>query len=242
MKIKFSVKYEYVPSAPENERFQATVSTLIPKELNSLHIQEYYEGKIGDKIVRGGSFEILDNFYKDNSVKICVKFSAGSSEELKKNVENAIESYRQQVLLNIESMKKTRENREITINLPDPIKFSVKYYYYPLCDDGKNWFNAEVSAFLPKAQGKEHISLCYFGKIGEREINYDSGVSEGDSRRISVNFRAESFEELNRKIDCALEQYRQQVLLNLEIMKGFTENREIIINLPDPDDSPEPDC
>jgi hypothetical protein len=120
------------------------------------------------------------------------------------------------------------------------IKFSVEYYYYPLPDKNDETFRAVVWVSLPKQRGDDCVPLYYFGKIGDCEIGVDeegmaTGMDRGDSRDHWVEFYAESFEELNRKIDYAIEEYRKQVLLNIESLKKTREDREIIINLPDPD-------
>jgi len=120
------------------------------------------------------------------------------------------------------------------------IVFFVNYGFYPLSEENKR-VSAVVSVRIPKEQGTKSIPLYCCGKIGDCEINLDEGIDCGDSREYWVEFHAESPEELNRKIECALEQYRQQVLLNIEITKKI-KDRVIRMDFPDPYDSLEPDC
>ena len=119
------------------------------------------------------------------------------------------------------------------------IKFLVEYGYYPLSDEKDETFRGVVSVSLPKVRGKDYIPMYYFGKIGDYEIGVDedgmdTGRDCGDSREHWVEFCAESFEELNRKIDYAIEEYRKQVILNIESLQKTREDREIIIDLPEP--------
>jgi len=118
------------------------------------------------------------------------------------------------------------------------IKFSVEYLYYPLEEKDKT-FCAAVRVSIPKERGKDDIHPYFFGKIGDCEIGFDedgkyTGIDSGDSRVYWTEFYAESFEELNRKIDYAIEEYRKQVILNIENLRKIREDREIIIDLPDP--------
>jgi hypothetical protein len=120
------------------------------------------------------------------------------------------------------------------------IKFLVEYYYYPLPDEKDKTFRGVVRVRLPKQRGENYIPLYYFGKIGDCEIGVDeegmeTGMDRGNSREHWVEFYAESFEELNRKIDYAIEEYRKQVLTNIESISKIKEDREIIIDFPEPD-------
>jgi uncharacterized protein (DUF2344 family) len=119
------------------------------------------------------------------------------------------------------------------------ITFSVSYLYYPLSDENDR-LQAEVSVRIPKEQGKADIPLYCCGKIGDREIDVDEGVDTGDSKLYWVEFYAESPEELNKKIDYAIEQYRKQVLQNIEIVKK-TRKTEKSHGFPYPY-LPDPDC
>jgi len=113
------------------------------------------------------------------------------------------------------------------------IKFSVKYTYYPAADIEKR-FKAEVSAFLPKAKDKNSIPPCYRGKIGNYKVEYDSGINKENLRKVTVDFYANSFESLNEKIENAIEDYKRQVVKNIEIIQKIKENREIVKDFPDP--------
>jgi len=117
------------------------------------------------------------------------------------------------------------------------IKFLVEYSYYP--GENDKTFCGVVWVSLPKLRGKDSIPLYYWGKIGDCEIGVDeegmdTGMDRGNSRVHWVEFHAESFEELNRKIDYAIEEYRKQVIFNIESMRKIREDREIIIDLPEP--------
>jgi hypothetical protein len=119
------------------------------------------------------------------------------------------------------------------------IKFSVEYGYYPLSDENDKKFRGVVWVSLPKHRGEDCVPLYYWGKIGVREIGVDedgmnTGMDRGNSSEHWVEFHAESFEELNRKIDYAIEEYRKQVIFNIESLQKTREEREIIIDLPDP--------
>jgi len=113
------------------------------------------------------------------------------------------------------------------------IKFSVRYTYYPAADIDKR-FKAEVSAFLPKAKDKDSIPPCYRGKIGNYKIEYDSGVNSGKLREVTACFYANSLERLNEKIENAIEDYKRQVVKNIEIIQKLKESKEIIKEFPDP--------
>jgi hypothetical protein len=114
------------------------------------------------------------------------------------------------------------------------ISFLVNYGFYPLSDENER-IRANVSVFIPKEQGYDDIPLYCCGKIGDCEINLDNGIDSGngDLKVFYVEFHDESPEELNKKIDYAIEQYRKQVLLNIEIVKKI-QDRKIIIDLPEP--------
>jgi len=118
------------------------------------------------------------------------------------------------------------------------IVFFVNYGFYPLSEENKR-VSAVVSVRIPKERETNSIPLYYFGKIGDYEIGVDedgmeTGMDRGKSREHWVEFHAESFEELNRKIDYAIEEYRKQVLINIESISKIKENREIIIDFPEP--------
>jgi|YNPMSStandDraft_2_1061718.scaffolds.fasta_scaffold23881_2 hypothetical protein len=122
------------------------------------------------------------------------------------------------------------------------IVFFVNYGFYPLSEENKR-VSAVVSVRIPKERGTNSIPLYYCGKIGDCEIYLDKGIDtgSGDSKEFYAEFYAESPEELDRKINCALEQYRQQVLLNIATTKKI-KDRVIPMDFPDPYDSLEPDC
>jgi hypothetical protein len=220
MQIKFSVNYIYSAYDSKNECFQATVSALIPNS-------ELYSGKIGDYTIFNDS-----DSSQINLKKISVKFSAGSFEEVKKKVENAIESYKRQVLKNAEILKKIKDyKKEIILDFPNPInpvKISIRCYYCPSKEE-KAYVWAVLSALIPKEPNKNYISPCYFGNINTQEIGYNSGEDEGNFRKIETVFYADSLENIDKKIESIIENYRKQVLLNIEMQK----HKEIIIDLPD---------
>ena len=122
------------------------------------------------------------------------------------------------------------------------IVFFVNYGFYPIAEKKKR-VSAVVSVHIPKEQGTNSIPLYYCGKIGDCEIYLDEGIDtgNGDSKVFYAEFYAESPEELDRKINYALERYRKQVLTNIEIVKKI-KDRVIRMDFPDPYDSPEPDC
>ena len=113
------------------------------------------------------------------------------------------------------------------------IIFSVEYFYYPTAPEDKR-FRAELSALLPKEKRIDSISSCYLGRIGHYKVGYDSGINRGNSREIGVTFYASSFEELNEKIENAIEDYRRQVVKNIEIVQKVPISKEIIKDFPDP--------
>ena len=217
MQIKFSVNYIYSAYDSKNECFQATVSALIPNS-------ELYSGKIGDYTIFNDS-----DVSQINLKKISVNFSAPSFEELKNKVENAIENYKKQVLINMEILKKIKDyKKEIILDFPNPVKISIKYYYYPHYEEkARVW--AELSALIPKEPNKNHISPCYFGNIDREKIGYNSGKDKGNFKEITEHFYADSIENMNKIIENVIENYRKQVLLNIEMQK----HKEIIIDLPD---------
>jgi hypothetical protein len=127
------------------------------------------------------------------------------------------------------------------------IVFFVDYGFYPLSEKNER-VGAVVSVRIPKEQGTNSIPLYYWGKIGDCEIGVDENgmdtgidTGSGDSKEFYAEFYADSPEELDRKINRALEQYRKQVLTNIEIVKKI-KDRVIRMDFPDPYDSPEPDC
>jgi len=113
------------------------------------------------------------------------------------------------------------------------IKFSVSYKYVPAAPEDER-FKAEVEFFLPTQEGKDYIPPCYLGNIGNYEVYYRSGIDRKDSREISVYFCADSLENLDKIIENAIEDYRKQVIKNIEIIQKIKENKEIIIDFPDP--------
>ena len=217
MQIKFSVNYIYSAYDSKNECFQAKVSALIPNS-------ELYSGKIGDYTIFNDS-----DSSQINLNKISVKFSAPSFEELKNKVENAIENYKKQVLINMEILKKIKDyKKEIILDFPNPVKISIEYYYYPHYEEkARVW--AKLSALIPKEPNKNHISPRYFGNIDRAKIGYNSGEDKGNFKEITQHFYADSIENMNKIIENVIENYRKQVLLNIEMQK----HKEIIIDLPD---------
>ena len=229
MQIKFSVNYTYYPAASKNKRFCAKISTFLPTDPNvRCHILSCYEGIIGNYEVKLDAGEPEGNF---TLKKICVVFHAETLEMLNNKVERAIENYKKQVLKNIEIMKKLKDE-EIILNLPEPIRVSVKYNYYPRAPK-RNLFYADVTAFLPKEQNTNRILPYYFGKIGNCEIDSYAGYNEENSRKVCTSFYARSLKAINNKVKKAIESYKQQVLTNIEIMKKIKENKEIIADFPD---------
>jgi hypothetical protein len=113
------------------------------------------------------------------------------------------------------------------------IKFLVEYLYLPAAPES-NRFLAVLRAFLPKEKNRDSISHCYLGRIGYYKIGFDSGINIENSREICVEFYASSFEELNEKIENAIEDYRRQVVKNIEIIQKIPTKREIIKDFPDP--------
>jgi len=222
MQVKFLVDYVYSPFDSKNKCFQATVSALIPNS-------GLYSGKIGDYTFFNDS-----NASQVNLKEIRVDFSAASFEELKKKVEDAIENYRRQVLKNAEILKKIKDDykKEIILDFPNPVnpvKISVEYYYCPYYEEkARVW--AKLSAIIPKEPNKNYISSCYFGNINTQVIEYNSGEDKGEYRIIETVFYADSLENIDKMIENAIENYRKQVITNIEMRK----NKEIIIDLPDP--------
>jgi len=113
------------------------------------------------------------------------------------------------------------------------IRFLVEYFYYPAAPE-KERFQAYISVPLPKEKKEDSISHCYLGRIGHYKVGYDSGINIGNSRDIGVTFYASSFEELNEKIENAIEDYRRQVVKNIEIIQKVPISKEIIKDFPDP--------
>ena len=118
------------------------------------------------------------------------------------------------------------------------IKFLVRYMYRPAAPENER-FKAEVTVFLPKSNEKDYkdrILPCYRGNFGHEEVRYDSGIERKDSREVSVFFYAGSLEKLDDDIENAVEDYRRQVVKNIEVIKKIKERgeKEIIKNFPDP--------
>jgi hypothetical protein len=113
------------------------------------------------------------------------------------------------------------------------IRFLVEYFYYPAAPEEKR-FIAELLASLPKEKNEDSISHCYLGRIGYYKVKSDSGINRGNLREVGVTFYASSFEELNEKIENAIEDYRRQVVKNIEIIQKIPTNGEIIKDFPDP--------
>lgn len=115
------------------------------------------------------------------------------------------------------------------------IKFLVRYMYRPAAPENER-FKAEVKVFLPKSNEKDYILPCYRGNFGNVEVRYDSGIEREDSREVTVCFHASSLEKLDDDIENAIEDYRRQVVKNVEVIKKIKERgeKEIIKNFPDP--------
>jgi len=115
------------------------------------------------------------------------------------------------------------------------IKFLVRYMYRPAAPENER-FKAEVKVFLPKSNEKDYILPCYRGNFGHVEVRYDSGIEREDSREVTVCFHASSLEKLDDDIENAIEDYRKQVVKNVEVIKKIKERgeKEIIKNFPDP--------
>jgi len=116
------------------------------------------------------------------------------------------------------------------------IKFLVDCRYRPVAPEDKR-FEGCVTVRLPKTG--RYISQCYLGKIGEYEIDYDSGSDIGDLIEITTHFYAGSMEELDRIIENAIEDYRKQVIKNVEVIQKLKGNnkKEIIKDFPEPIDA-----
>jgi len=113
------------------------------------------------------------------------------------------------------------------------IRFLVEYSYRPAAPESER-FEAAVYAHLPKEPGEEHIAWCYLGKIGDYEVQHDSGLEIKDFRMITIEFYADSLEKLNQMVENAIEDYRRQVVKNIEIIQKTPISREIIKDFPDP--------
>jgi len=128
---------------------------------------------------------------------------------------------------------RTAQLKQIKETKKMKIKFSVSYRYVPAAPENER-FKAELTVFLPKEEGGKHIPPCYLGKIGYYDIEYDSGLDRGNLREIGIYFYADSLENLDKTIESAIEDYRKQVIKNIEIIPKIKENREIIVDFPDP--------
>jgi hypothetical protein len=112
------------------------------------------------------------------------------------------------------------------------IMFLVEYFYRPAAPESER-FKADVIAYLPKEPGEEHIAWCYLGKIGDYEVQPNSGITEKNFRMIMADFCADSVEKLDQMIENAIEDYRRQVVKNIEIIQNPPISREIIKDFPD---------
>jgi len=113
------------------------------------------------------------------------------------------------------------------------IKFVIKYSYLPHLEVGK--FRAMATFRLPKEPGTDSVAYCYQAQFNGEKITDFSGYDAGEWRTFQVNFSDdESFENLERKVLSAIEEYKNKVAENVRLVaESQSKSGEISVKFPD---------
>jgi hypothetical protein len=112
MKIKFEIKYCYLPHAGEEQKFQGKVTFNLPKEENG-YVSKLYHGFFGKEKVGyptgkdAGEYRTVDFFIYGPTFEV-----------LEDNIQKAINNYVQQVSTNVKLVEEMeKKGKEITVNI-----------------------------------------------------------------------------------------------------------------------------
>ena len=113
------------------------------------------------------------------------------------------------------------------------IKFVIKYSYLPHHEVGK--FRAMATFRLPKEPGTDSVAYCYQAQFNGEKITDLSGCDAGEWRVFQFHFSEdESFENLERKVLSAIEEYKNKVAENVRlVLKAESKSGEISVDFPD---------
>ena len=113
------------------------------------------------------------------------------------------------------------------------IKFVIKYSYLPHVEHDK--FRAMITFRLPKEPCTDAVAYCYHAQFGEDRITNFSGCDAGEWRVFQFHFSDdESFENLERKVLSAIEEYKNKVNENVRLVaESQSKSGEISVNFPD---------
>jgi len=98
-----------------------------------------------------------------------------------------------------------------------------------------NKFRAMVTFRLPKEPGTDSVAYCYQAWFDKEKITDSSGYDAGEWRTFQVNFSDdESFENLERKVLSAIEEYKNKVNENVRLVaESQSKSGEISVDFPD---------
>jgi len=110
------------------------------------------------------------------------------------------------------------------------IKFEIKYCYLPHAGEEQK-FQGKVTFNLPKEENG-YVAKCYHGWFGKEKVSYPTGSDAGDCRIADFFLYGKTFEDLENKIQEAINNYVKQVTTNIKLVEEMEKKgKEITINI-----------
>jgi len=97
------------------------------------------------------------------------------------------------------------------------VKFSLDGGFCPNAEEGKS-FRIKMTASIPKTS--ESPEYLYFFKRKDYEVSYENTEDE-HSANFHASFYSDSMEDLKSKIDTAIEDYKRQLEIHINMWQAM---------------------